>query len=78
MGVAGRGHPWKTLLLPPQDRFVLHSSPGDGKQMVPAWGGEVSQRLGDLPSDQPPGGMGGWVYRELAGDGAPRYLRNRR
>lgn len=24
----------KPLPLPPQDRFVLHSSPGDGKQMV--------------------------------------------
>lgn len=38
--VGRRGQSLKPLPSHPPGRFVLHSSPGDGKQMVLAWGGE--------------------------------------
>ena len=50
LGVTGGGEAPAT---PTQDRFVLHSSPGDGKQMVLEWGGEVNKGRGRSPSLQP-------------------------
>ena len=48
LGWLAGGQSLKPLLLPPQDRFVLHSSPGDGKQMVLDGEGEVTKEAGDL------------------------------
>lgn len=48
-------------VTPTQDRFVLHSSPGDGKQMVLEWGWEVTKEGGALPCNQSPGEMSSWV-----------------
>lgn len=75
MWLAG-GQSLKPLPLPPQDRFVLHSSPGDGKQMVLDGEGEVTKEAGDLlPTNLLVGGGGRCDgVSELAGDAAGRIL----
>ena len=69
MWLAG-GQSLKPLPLPPQDRFVLHSSPGDGKQMVLDGEGEVTKEAGDLlPTTLLVGGRGAvrWGLRAHRG-----------
>ena len=59
LGWLAGGQSLKPLPLPPQDRFVLHSSPGDGKQMVLDGEGEVTKEAGDLlPTNLLVGGGG--------------------